>query len=743
MRQSRESGVGSRELGRERRKKTRHGSRPRRLFRLPTPDSRLVTADLLALLALGVALVAVLVYAAGAPPTRLSFALGEEPPGVVLADFYGPERNEAFAYRWSKPRAALDIPVLVPAEYRVVLAMQDSPAVAAPRSVAVTINGEAAGDAALGSALREYAFAHRLGPRGWTSLNLRLLNVALTTEPYVPPGDPRPLGVALARVTVEPTRGLPPWRPELLLPNLALLAVAYGALRLLGAGVRIAAASLAAALGLFALYALVARSEALYLAHEGASRPLALLGALLALALAPPLARLGEGIGGRGDRGPRGDGTAKPPRAPRSPGNQGLKVTEGTTRAEEWERESDLGGLGALGGLAVRPSLARFVARRSSLVAALALFAGLRVAYSLGAFALASLRSLPGPCAFELANNGWRTVPPLHAEGLAFKTLGVWQRWDACWYQKIASYGYEPGESAEAFFPLYPLLMRAASLPLAGSLTLGGLAVSGAAYVAAVVGLSRLVERDFDRPTARRTVLALSLFPTAFFLFAPFTEALFLALAVWALYGARRGAWGWAALAALLAGLTRTQGALLALPLAWEVACRWRADGAGRRRLVSLLAPLAPLAGLALFAAYTSATTGATPFLAQQTWRFTLRAPWAVVALSWRYARARGDAIEALNLALFLLFCLLLVLGLRRLPPSYALYAAPQLLLIGTRTNFSPLMATARYVLVLFPAFVVLALLGRDRRLRAVWLALSVALLAVLLYTFLGGRFVA
>ena len=55
----------------------------------------------------------------------------------------------------------------------------------------------------------------------------------------------------------------------------------------------------------------------------------------------------------------------------------------------------------------------------------------------------------------------------------------------------------------------------------------------------------------------------------------------------------------------------------------------------------------------------------------------------------------------------------------------------------------SPLVATARYVPILFPAFVVLALLGRDRRLRAVWLTLSVALLAVLLYTFLSGRFIA
>src|SRR3712207_4853714 len=82
--------------------------------------------------------------------------------------------------------------------------------------------------------------------------------------------------------------------------------------------------------------------------------------------------------------------------------------------------------------------------------------------------------------------------------------------------------------------------------------------------------------------------------------------------------------------------------------------------------------------------------------------------PRAGVALNWRYARARGEAIEALHLALYLLCCLL-VLGLRRLPPSYALYTSPQLLLIGTRTTFSPLMATARDVLVRFPTLAVLA----------------------------------
>ncbi len=118
--------------------------------------------------------------------------------------------------------------------------------------------------------------------------------------------------------------------------------------------------------------------------------------------------------------------------------------------------------------------------------------------------------------------------------------------------------------------------------------------------------------------------------------------------------------------------------------------------------------------------------------------------PWTAISLSWRHIRARGDAIEALNLALLALFTVALVAGLRRLPVSYTLYAAPQLLVIGSRELYlSPLMSSSRYVLVLFPVFILLALLGRHRRLHHSWLILSLLLLAFLFYAFLSGPFVA
>ena len=118
--------------------------------------------------------------------------------------------------------------------------------------------------------------------------------------------------------------------------------------------------------------------------------------------------------------------------------------------------------------------------------------------------------------------------------------------------------------------------------------------------------------------------------------------------------------------------------------------------------------------------------------------------PWTAIGNSWQYIITGDDVVEAINLTTLLIFTSLLIAGVRHVPLTYTLYAVPQLMLIGTRQNFfSPLMATSRYILVLFPIFVLLALLGRHRRVHYSWLILSLLLLGFLLYAFLSGPFVA
>jgi Mannosyltransferase (PIG-V) len=117
--------------------------------------------------------------------------------------------------------------------------------------------------------------------------------------------------------------------------------------------------------------------------------------------------------------------------------------------------------------------------------------------------------------------------------------LSTWQRWDALWYQRIAEAGYRPGDGTAHFQPLYPLLARIVSVPLSGQVVWAELLVSSAAFALAMWLLYRVARFDVGPLVARLSVLLTALFPTGFFLLAPYTEALYLTLTVAALYLAR------------------------------------------------------------------------------------------------------------------------------------------------------------------------------------------------------------
>jgi len=96
------------------------------------------------------------------------------------------------------------------------------------------------------------------------------------------------------------------------------------------------------------------------------------------------------------------------------------------------------------------------------------------------------------------------------------------------------------------------------------------------------------------------------------------------------------------------------------------------------------------------------------------------------------------------NLVFFVFAGVVLIAGLRDLPPDLSVYA---FLLVAPATLFgtpaSPLMGTPRYVLVAFPLFIVLGLLYRNRPLFVGWLVLSTAASLVLCALFVSWRFVA
>ena len=180
----------------------------------------------------------------------------------------------------------------------------------------------------------------------------------------------------------------------------------------------------------------------------------------------------------------------------------------------------------------------------------------------------------------------------------------MWTRWDARHFLEIAEFGYTDPRSdahATAFFPLWPLLIRALS---ATGITpaFAGMLLATAASVVAVAYLYRLAEEELGRDAGRRASLYLLFFPTAVFLVAPYSESLFLAGAIPAFYYARRGRWIASGMCAAVAMGARAAGVFLLCGLALEFVRQRNFSGATLRR--GLAGGVLALLPLVAFGAY-------------------------------------------------------------------------------------------------------------------------------------------
>lgn len=153
-------------------------------------------------------------------------------------------------------------------------------------------------------------------------------------------------------------------------------------------------------------------------------------------------------------------------------------------------------------------------------------------------------------------------------------SLDIWNRWDASHFFLIADRGYTgPGSDVNgtAFFPLFPLLIRALR-SVGMSDVVAGLVISACASLVAFIFLHVLAEADSGAGAGRRAVTYLAVFPTAVFLLAPYSEALFLAGAIPAFVLARRGRWLLAGVPAAVAVGARAAGMFLLVGLVAEFA---------------------------------------------------------------------------------------------------------------------------------------------------------------------------
>jgi hypothetical protein len=312
---------------------------------------------------------------------------------------------------------------------------------------------------------------------------------------------------------------------------------------------------------------------------------------------------------------------------------------------------------------------------------------------------------------------------------------------DTYHYVRIAELGYlPPGLPCcdQAFFPGYPALMAGLAPLFGGSVTAAGWVVTLVAGVVGALGVWTLVAEDArgGRPAARRAVLLLAVAPCGYFLVAVYTEALFLALAVWAWVWATRRHWWVAGTLAALGTAVRVNGLFLAAGLAVMYAVQLHRDGRLLRPRVDVLAlglPLLPVGG---FVAYLHQRTGswnawreaeATGWSRETHWPWVgLRSAWDAVWATgdWVLAASRmGDVVAVLSGVAVVM----LLARQRRWPEATYLGLSVGVVLCSTLWVSAP-----RYALTWFPVCLAVATLGGERRSRVVTAALCVVALPLL-----------
>jgi hypothetical protein len=325
--------------------------------------------------------------------------------------------------------------------------------------------------------------------------------------------------------------------------------------------------------------------------------------------------------------------------------------------------------------------------------------------------------------------------------------VDLWSRWDASSYLRVADVGYQPdGTPGDdhffvGFFPGFPVAIRVLHY-LTGDYLVAGLLVSYVASVGACWFLYKLVRLSHDHATAWRAVILLLAFPTAYFLSAPYAEALFLCAVLAAVYAARTSQWSTAGIAGAVASGTRVVGFALWPLLALE-AIR-RSTGA-RERVANLAWCSVAGAGLGAFLIVNQVVYG-TPFqfikVQKEHWNQGLAWPWQTVEDAWRAldsGSVEGDLhfIMWTRLAAFAVVLPLLVLSVRRLPLGDVAYAWIAFVFVMSSVW---LLSLPRYVLVLYPMYILGAQLTARRRVFIPVVAGCAYLQAWWFWRYVGGR---
>ncbi len=291
--------------------------------------------------------------------------------------------------------------------------------------------------------------------------------------------------------------------------------------------------------------------------------------------------------------------------------------------------------------------------------------------------------------------------------------------------------------------------------PVHSAVLIGNLAALGLMVV-----LYRLVTDEFNANVGYKTILAMGAFPAAFFLIMAYNQSLFLFLVVLCFYHLRKGNWWLAGVCGLFASLTRSAGCFLCLPFFYEY-LRQHDFRVKRMNLRQLIRPqvlaigLIPI-GTLLFSCYCYYRFH--DFLAfqhvEKVWLRWLDYPWLgiynalkdIVTLPFLSYGSVRIMVDLLPTLLMLVLAILGFVGPWKYPKDklvYPLFCAFLFLffLSAPAHKFFTMESQGRYMLELFPAFIVLGRIGQAKPQWALaYLSIAYAMQVLFMAQFMIGH---
>lgn len=323
-----------------------------------------------------------------------------------------------------------------------------------------------------------------------------------------------------------------------------------------------------------------------------------------------------------------------------------------------------------------------------------------------------------------------------------------WANFDGEHFLSISQTGYKSLE--QAFFPLYPTVISLLSNIFGKTilnLVMVGLIVSNISFLISLVLLYKLIRLEYTDQIARWTLLSLALFPTSFYFGAMYSESLFLVLSLASFYFARRNKWVWASLFGVLASTTRVFGVLLLPALVIEA---WQGKRSIRDVFWLVFIPLGLLGYM--FLQWVTVGDPLAFYNLQKIIGEQHQSGLVILPqVFFRYFKmittfsTENPAFQTVVLELLVgfVFFILPILGyFKKVRYSYLFYAMVGFLLPTIQGSFS---SSPRYVLILFPSFLVLAIIlsSLEGWQKALYVAFSTVWLGCEAALFLGGYWVA